>query len=294
MDRGPQRGRGAVPRVQPDQEAQAPLQHPAEGRQVLPLPGGDRLRGVAPGHGAAGGEAQGRPLLRAVRPRLRHPGDARPAAADVPDPHLLRQQARPAPQARPALPLRPHREVLGALRRCHQPGRLPDARRRAAPLPRRAHRPDPRAARQGDARGRLGPRVRAGGPPAGPDHLGPQGHRTPADGRRPERGLRRHRPGRGRPRGVDPGLQRPPGPHGRPQGTGAGEGRGAHAGRPVGPHPRDALRRRPGGGRPEGGAAAGRARGARPLRGVPLPRAGLQGADPGSAAGQQAQRSSRP
>ena len=36
-----------------------------------------------------GAQAQGRPLLRALRPRLRHPRDARPAAAHVPDPHLL-------------------------------------------------------------------------------------------------------------------------------------------------------------------------------------------------------------
>ena len=37
-------------------------------------------------------------------PRLRHPGDARPAAADVPDPHLLRQQVQRARrQGRPCL-----------------------------------------------------------------------------------------------------------------------------------------------------------------------------------------------
>ena len=35
-----------------------------------------------------GHEAQGRPLLRAVRPRVRDPRDARPAAAHVPDPHV--------------------------------------------------------------------------------------------------------------------------------------------------------------------------------------------------------------
>ena len=56
----------------------------------------------------------------------------------------------------------------------------------------------------------------------------------------------------------------------------------------VGPHPGDALRRRPGRGRAQGGADPGRAGGARALRGVPVPRAGLQGADPGAEAGQQA------
>ena len=39
--------------------------------------------------GDAGPQAQGRPLLRALRPRLRHPGDARPAAAHLPAAHLL-------------------------------------------------------------------------------------------------------------------------------------------------------------------------------------------------------------
>jgi excinuclease ABC subunit C len=42
-----------------------------------------------PRAGDAGPQAQGREVLRAVRPRLRHPRDARPAAAHVPHPHLL-------------------------------------------------------------------------------------------------------------------------------------------------------------------------------------------------------------
>ena len=49
-----QRGRGALPRVQPHQAAPAPLQHPAEGRQVVPVPRGHPRRGVAAGDGAAG------------------------------------------------------------------------------------------------------------------------------------------------------------------------------------------------------------------------------------------------
>ena len=40
---------------------------------------------------------------------------------------------------------------------------------------------------------------------------GSQGHRAPADGRRPRRGRRRHRHRRGRARGVGPGLLRPRG-----------------------------------------------------------------------------------
>ena len=58
-----------------------------------------------------GAQAQGRPLLRALRPRLRDPRDARPAAAHLPDPHVHERQVRPPPAARSAVPLRAHREV---------------------------------------------------------------------------------------------------------------------------------------------------------------------------------------
>ena len=121
VDRGPQRGRGAVPRVQPHQGAPAAVQHPAEGRQVVPVPRGDPRRGVAAGDGHAGQEAQGRPLLRSVRPRVRDPRDARPPAAHVPDPHLHQRQVPTPPAARPAVPLRPHREVRRAVRRRGRP-----------------------------------------------------------------------------------------------------------------------------------------------------------------------------
>ena len=47
---------------------------------------------------------------------------------------------------------------------------------------------------------------------------GPPGHRAPADGRRPQRGPRRHRPRRGRAGGVGAGVLRPPGPGRRAQG----------------------------------------------------------------------------
>ena len=67
-----------------------------------------------------GPEAQGRPLLRPVRARLRDPRDARPPAAHVPDPHVHQDQVRPPPPARPAVPLRAHREVRGAVRRRHR------------------------------------------------------------------------------------------------------------------------------------------------------------------------------
>ncbi len=117
VDRRPQRGRGALPRVQPHQEAPAALQHPAQGRQVVPVPRGHARRGVAAGDGAARREAQGRALLRPVRARVRDPRDARPPAAHVPDPHVHEGQVRPPPPPRPAVPLRAHREVRGAVRR---------------------------------------------------------------------------------------------------------------------------------------------------------------------------------
>ena len=51
---GPQRRRGADARVQPHQAAPAPLQHPAAGRQELPVPRRHARRRVAPGDGDAG------------------------------------------------------------------------------------------------------------------------------------------------------------------------------------------------------------------------------------------------
>ena len=78
-----------------------------------------------------GAQAQGRPLLRALRPRLRHPRDARPAAAHVPAAHLLGQQVRPPRAPRPAVPAVPHREVLRALRRRGRPRRSTAAHRRS-------------------------------------------------------------------------------------------------------------------------------------------------------------------
>ena len=96
VDPGPQRRRGADARVQPHQAAPAPVQHPARATtratRSWPSPLDDEWpRAMV----MRGSQAQGRPLLRALRPRLRHPRDARPAAAHLPHPHLLRQQARP-------------------------------------------------------------------------------------------------------------------------------------------------------------------------------------------------------
>ena len=166
VDPGPQRRRGVHARVQPHQAAPAALQHPAGRRQELPVPRGDGRRRVAPAAGDAGRPAQGRPLLRALRPRLRDPRDPRPAAAHLPGAHLLGQQARAPPEARPAVPPVPHREVLGAVRRRDRQGALRRAGRRAHPVPRGRHRHGRQAARDRDAGGRRRARVRAGRPAA--------------------------------------------------------------------------------------------------------------------------------
>ena len=141
VDRGAQRGRGAHARAQPHQAAPPPLQRPPAGRQELPVPRHHDGRHLAPGPGHAGGQAEGHQVLRALRPRLRHPGDARPAAAHLPHPHLLGQQVRPPRPARAPLPALRHREVRRPLRRqgggatgVHATGRRPHR------LPRRQHR----------------------------------------------------------------------------------------------------------------------------------------------------------
>ncbi len=72
----------------------APVQRAAAGRQELPVPRRHPRRRVAPPDGDARSQAQGRALLRALRARLRHPRDPRPAAAHVPAAHLLGQQVR--------------------------------------------------------------------------------------------------------------------------------------------------------------------------------------------------------
>ena len=102
MDDCPQRGRGADARVLVDQGAQPAVQHPPARRQELPVPRRDRRRAVAAGDGDARPQAQGDPLLRPVRPRLRHPRHPRRAAALVPDPHLQPGEVPPARAARPA------------------------------------------------------------------------------------------------------------------------------------------------------------------------------------------------
>ena len=93
------------------------LQHPPARRQELPVPRRHARRAVPAGAGDARPQAQGHALLRSVRPRLRHPRHARPAAAQLPDPHLQPGQVQRAPPPRPSVPAVPHREVQRAVRR---------------------------------------------------------------------------------------------------------------------------------------------------------------------------------
>ena len=165
----------------------------------------------------AGAQAQGRPLLRPLRPRGGAARDPRPAAAELPGAHLLGRQVQAPRAAGPALPALRHRAVLGAVRRGGRPraataGMVEDLMRFLC----RRHRgrwwpgSRPRWREAAD-----GARVRAGGPAARPADRGAQGGRDPADGLRATRGPRRGRHRRGRARGGGAGLPRAPGPGGR-------------------------------------------------------------------------------
>ncbi len=272
VDDGAQRGRGVDARVLVDQAAQPAVQRPVARRQELSVPRGDGRRGVATGARDARPQAQGHAVLRAVRPRVRDPRDARSPAAQLPDPHVQPGEVQPAPAARPTVPAVPHREVRRAVRRRDRSGVVPAARRRVVRLPGRRHRRDRQAARDRDAGGGERARVRAGGAPARSAHRRAQGDRQAADGRRPQRGHRCDRHRRGRSRSGGAGVLRPPRPGRRPQGVRARQGRGADARQARRPHPRGDVRRRTAHRGAEAGAGAGRARRSGHVRGVALVR----------------------
>ena len=219
MDRHRQRGGGPPARGDDDQEVPTPVQRAVPGRQVLPLPRRHPRRGDPAGDGRAGQEAQGREVLRPVRPRLRHPGHARPADPGLPHPHLPSRRLRPREAGRAAVPPLRHRPVLGAVRRSGDAGGASQAHRRLLRVHGRGVRAgDPQAA-AGDDRCRRGPPVRAGGPHPRPARRGGPRHRAPADGHRASRGPRRHRLLGRRAGGDVPGLLRPPGQGDGPQGV---------------------------------------------------------------------------
>ena len=167
-----------------------------------------------------GAQAQGRPLLRALRPRLRDPRDARPAAAHLPAAHVLATTSSTATSGsgRPCL--------LFHIEKCSGPcvgeidkDALRRARRRAARVPRRRHRHGRRSGSRPQMREAADELEfeRAARLPRPADQRA-QGHREAADGGRAQRGLRRDRHRRRRARGRGAGVLRAQGPGGRPQG----------------------------------------------------------------------------
>ena len=196
----------------------------------------------------------------------------------------------------PALPLRPHREVLGAVRRRHRPEPTTTPSSASCSTSSTAS-TDAIVERLETADGGGGRRSwsSSGRPACGTSwrsvRKAIERQQMVGDA---GRGLRRHRHRRRRARGVGPGLLRPPGPDGRPQGAGAStRWRSVDPPALVGPHPRAALRRRPGRGRPQGGAGPRRAGGPRALRGVPRPRAGARRSGSGCRSGATSGPSSR-
>ena len=139
-------------------------------------------------------EAQGRPLLRPVLPRLGDPRDRRPAAAGLPDALVRQRRLQAAAPDRPALPARLHRQVLRPVRRPGQRRGAPRDRRRLLRLHRRPDHAVRQAPREGDARRLRRARVRAGRPAA-------RRHRRAQQGDGEERGRARRRHRRRRDRG---------------------------------------------------------------------------------------------
>ena len=230
VDPGAQRGRGADARVQPHQAAPAPVQHPAARRQELPVP--RRHRSTTSGRGRMvmrGPQAQGR---RATSGPYAHAYAIRETLdlllRTFPIRTCSRQQVRPAPAPRPAVPAVPHREVLRAVRRRDRPRGLrrsssqelfdfldgdTDADRQAARRARCARRPT-----SSSSSGRPGC---ATGSPAVRKAIERQ--QMVAD---TQRGLRRDRHRRRRARGGGAGVLRAQGPGRRAQGLRRRQGRG--------------------------------------------------------------------
>ena len=126
-----------------------------------------------------GAQAQGRPLLRPLRPRLRHPRDARPAAAHVPDPHLLATTSSTATSGWAGRACcSTSRSAAGP---CvgeidHEPPTTSSSRSCSTSSTATPTTIVKRLETR-DARGRRRARVRAGGPAARPAHARAQGHR---------------------------------------------------------------------------------------------------------------------
>ena len=103
VDRGLHRGRGAAAGVLLDQGVRPAVQRQVPRRQELSVSRRDAERGVPARPGDARRQAQGRALLRSVRPRLGDPRDRRPDAPCLPRTHLLRRGLQ-EPRAERAVP----------------------------------------------------------------------------------------------------------------------------------------------------------------------------------------------
>ena len=225
-----------------------------------------------------GAQAQGRALLRPLRPRLRHPRDARPAAAHVPDPHLLGQQVRPPRSAWAGRACcSTSRSAPGpCVGEIDQRGLRPAGRRSCCDFldgdtdagrargSRREMRPRPptlefeRAARLRDRLASVRKAI--------------ENQQMVAE-RNEDLDVHRHR--RGRARGRGPGVLRAPGPGGGPQGLHRStRSRTSTPGELVGRRARGPLRRPAAARHAQDGAGARRARRRRPLRGVAERRCG--------------------
>ena len=204
-------GRGTGPREQPDQTADAQVQHSAARRQELPLPPTDHQRSVS---------ACARRARRATRRQLlRRAVHARPLRAPdhVADPPAVRDallQRSDHGQAGPAVPRVRHQALHRAVRRRDLHGaRLRARRRRRAVVPRRQERRAGQDAARPHGRRRRARAFRRGGAAARRAAHRADAARPPAeDGDRGAGASRRVRPQAGpggrRPAGLS-GAQRP-------------------------------------------------------------------------------------
>ena len=143
VDGGVHRGGVPGPGVLLDQGVQPPFQRHVQGRQVLPLPGGDDGGDLPPRAGSPRGPQTGNPLLRPLRPGLVHPRDRRAAAEGLPSAFLLSRRLPPRPGFGASLLVGVHRQVLGPLCGPHQPAGPSGAGRGLLRLHGRSHRPLP-------------------------------------------------------------------------------------------------------------------------------------------------------
>ena len=220
------RGRGAAAGVLLDQGVRPALQRQVPRRQVLPLAGGHRRRGVPAGDGRARRQEAGHPLLRPLLPRLGDPRDRRPAAAGVPDALVQQRRVQAVRADRPALPARLHRQVRR--RRASATGDrrgAPRDRRRLLRLHGRQHRRPSSSASRGRCTPPPRPGLRAGRPAARRPRRAQQGAGEAGRGAPRRHRRRRHRARRGPARGRRADLLRARRPDPRPARLGGRQGR---------------------------------------------------------------------